>query len=112
VSAHNEVLFNKAIKKLMKVNFEVTDWLLFDDRPKHTWVRHTFDPLSKSIHVTNNVCEIFNSWVGADKSKTMLAMLESVIKRVMVIFQKMYAKVVVTHFKMTSRTRIILDKTT
>ena len=110
--AYNEVLFNKEIEGLRKVNSEVADRLLFDDKPKCTWSIHTFDPLSKSIHVTNNVCEIFNSWVGADKSKTMLAMLESVIKRVMVIFQKMYAKVVVTHFKMTSRTRIILDKTT
>jgi len=84
--AYNEFLFNKTIEGLRKVNSKVVDWLLSDDRPKCTWVKHTFDPLNKSNHVRNNVCEIFNSWVGADRRKPMLAMLKSIIKRMVVIF--------------------------
>ena len=32
--AYNEVLFNKEIEGLRKVNSEVADRLLFDDKPK------------------------------------------------------------------------------
>lgn len=49
VMAYNEVLFNKEIEGLRKVNSEVADRLLFDDKPKCTWSIHTFDPLSKSL---------------------------------------------------------------
>ena len=78
--AYSKILFNKAIEGLRKVNSEATNWLLSDDRPKRRQARHTFDLLRKSDHVTNNVCETFNSWVGADKRNTMLAKLESDIR--------------------------------
>lgn len=109
--AYNEFMFDKAMTAMRKVSNEVADWLLCEERPKHTWARHTYHPLFKSDHVTNNVCEVFNSWLGDDRRKTILCMLESIVCRLMVIYQKRYQQSVTTQYVMTTRVRKILDIT-
>ncbi|KAJ1401847.1 Zinc finger, SWIM-type [Sesbania bispinosa] len=90
--AYNEFVFEKAMDKLKQMSCEAANWLLDPERPKSMWARHTIDPECKSDHVTNNVCESFNSWVGDDRKKTILPMLESITCRLMSRFQRRYEK--------------------
>jgi hypothetical protein len=90
--AYNEFLFDKAMDKLRKVSNEAANWLLDPERPKSMWARHTIDSECKSDHVTNNVSESFNSWLGDDRKKTILSMVESITCRLMARFQTRFEK--------------------
>ncbi|XP_057423577.1 uncharacterized protein LOC130717381 [Lotus japonicus] len=90
--AYNEFMYEKAMDKLRKINIEAANWLLDPERPKNMWARHTIDPKCKSDHVTNNICETFNSWLGDDTEKTILSMIESITCRLMGRFQRRYER--------------------
>jgi len=62
--AYNEFMFEKAMEK--KISVEAVNWMLDPERPKSMWARYTIDSECKSDHVTNNVAESFNSWLGDD----------------------------------------------
>ncbi|KAK7255963.1 hypothetical protein RIF29_29398 [Crotalaria pallida] len=109
--AYNEFMFNKAMEKVGKVSTEAANWLLDPERPKSMWARHTIDPECKSDHVTNNISEAFNSWVGDDRSKTILSMVESLTCRLMKRFQRRYEKGCSFENIITPRIRNVLDTT-
>ncbi|KAK7250678.1 hypothetical protein RIF29_33263 [Crotalaria pallida] len=109
--AYNEFMFNKAMEKVGKVSIEAANWLLDPERPKSMWARHTIDPECKSDHVTNNISEAFNSWVGDDRSKTILSMVESLTCRLMKRFQRRYEKGCSFENIITPRIRNVLDTT-
>ncbi|XP_057444251.1 uncharacterized protein LOC130736432 [Lotus japonicus] len=90
--AYNEFIYEKAMDRLRKLNIEAANWLLDPERPKSMWARHTIDPDCKSDHVTNNIWEAFNSWLGDDRKKTILSMIESITCRLMSRFQRIYEK--------------------
>ncbi|XP_058776102.1 uncharacterized protein LOC131650408 [Vicia villosa] len=90
--AYNEFMFEKAMEKLKNISVEAANWMLDRERPKNMWARHTIDSVCKSDHVTNNVTESFNSWLGDDRKKTILSMIESITCRLMARFQKIYEK--------------------
>lgn len=62
-------MFDKAISAMRKVGNDVVDWLLSSGRLRETRAKYTYNLLFKSDHVTNNVCEIFNSWSGDDQKE-------------------------------------------
>ena len=44
--------------------------------PIYTWARHAFDERVKSEHITNNLTESFNSWLGDLRAKPILSLSE------------------------------------
>ena len=73
---YNEFLFNKAMQ-CIKVNNEAAYvWLL--SKPKEMWARHAYYPRIKIDHVTNNMIELFNQWVGDLRAKPALTMLDGI----------------------------------
>ena len=107
--AYNEFMFNKSMEKLRKVNNEAANWLLDSERPKSMWARHTIDPECKSDHVTNNVSESFNNWLGNDRKKTILSMVDSITCRLMARFQKRYEEGCGFENVITPKVRKVLD---
>jgi hypothetical protein len=109
--AYNEFLFDKAMDKLRKVSNEAANWLLDPERPKSMWARYTIDSECKSDHVTNNVSESFNSWLGDDRKKTILSMVESITCRLMARFQTRFEKGCGFENIITPKIRKVLDTT-
>ncbi|XP_058747011.1 uncharacterized protein LOC131620001 [Vicia villosa] len=110
--AYNEFMFEKAMEKLKNISVEAANWMLDRERPKNMCARHTIDSECKSDHVTNSVTESFNSWLGDDKKKTILSMIESITCRLMARFQKRYEKGREFNNIVTPKIRKVLDITT
>ena len=47
------------------------------------WARHAYDPIIKINHVTNNMTESFNQWVGELRAKPTLTMLYGIRIKIM-----------------------------
>jgi len=109
--AYNEFMFEKAMEKLKNISVEAANWMLDPERPKSMWARYTIDSECKSDHVTNNVTESFNSWLGDDRKKTILSMIESITCRLMARFQKRYEKGCEFENIVTPKIRKVLDTT-
>ncbi|XP_031261891.1 uncharacterized protein LOC116120093 [Pistacia vera] len=56
-------------------------WLL--ENEPHQWSRHAFDTIAKSDHITNNMSECFNLWLGEDRELPILSLLELYQRKVM-----------------------------
>ena len=41
-------------------------------KPEEMWARHAYDPIIKINHVTNNMTESFNQWVGELRANQLL----------------------------------------
>ena len=54
---------------------------------------------------------MFNAWIGDDRKKTILVMLQSIMNRFMVTFQKRYEKESTTYYMVTPKVKVLLDKT-
>jgi len=54
---------------------------------------------------------VFNAWIGDDRKKTILVMLQSIMNRFMVTFQKRYEKESTTYYMVTPKVKVLLDKT-
>ncbi|KAJ0046703.1 hypothetical protein Pint_04754 [Pistacia integerrima] len=75
------------MEKVEAVDREAHRWMIEND--VRSWSRHAFDLDSKSDHVTNNMCEVFNSWLGENRELPILSLLEHYRRRVMVQMQAM-----------------------
>ena len=57
--------------------------------PIHTWARHAFDEGVKSEHITNNLTESFNSWLGNLRAEPILSLFKGLrTKLIMCRMQK------------------------
>ncbi|KAJ0020301.1 hypothetical protein Pint_31925 [Pistacia integerrima] len=83
--AANIIDFQQAMEKVEAVDREAHRWMIEND--VRSWSRHAFDLDSKSDHVTNNMCEVFNSWLGENRELPILSLLEHYRRRVMVQMQ-------------------------
>ncbi|XP_031266842.1 uncharacterized protein LOC116125254 [Pistacia vera] len=81
----NIIDFQQAMEKVEAVDREAHRWMIEND--VRSWSRHSFDLDSKSDHVTNNMCEVFNSWLGENRELPILSLLEHYRRRVMVQMQ-------------------------
>ncbi|WOK97553.1 hypothetical protein Cni_G06261 [Canna indica] len=75
------------------------------------WARHIIDSRCKSDHITNNVTESFNHWVGDDRKKPIMVMVESLTCRIMGRLQRRFEKGSRFEFATTPRIRKIVDMT-
>ncbi|XP_043700195.1 uncharacterized protein LOC122650895 [Telopea speciosissima] len=62
VRAYNPIQFQRSMNAMKSLNKEAHDWLM--KNPVSAWARHAFDHRIKSDHVTNNMTESFNQWIG------------------------------------------------
>ncbi|KAK4854046.1 hypothetical protein QYF36_018176 [Acer negundo] len=52
--------------------------------PVEKWARHAFEPSIKADHISNNMCECFNSWIREDRDKPVLQLLEILRRKLMI----------------------------
>ncbi|XP_043705320.1 uncharacterized protein LOC122655165 [Telopea speciosissima] len=81
-------VYERAIEKMKDTNVEAHDWLL--SNPPSTWSRHAFDTGAKCDHVTNNMIESFNNWIGPMRNKTILSLIDDIRAKVMIRLRKKY----------------------
>ncbi|XP_031251660.1 uncharacterized protein LOC116109573 [Pistacia vera] len=83
--AANIIDFQQAMEKIKAIDREGHRWMIEND--VRSWSRHAFNLDSKSDHVTNNMCEVFSSWLGENRELPILSLLEHHRRRVMVQMQ-------------------------
>ncbi|XP_043805062.1 uncharacterized protein LOC122721398 [Manihot esculenta] len=82
--------FWEAMKMIKRVkDGEPFDWLL--KVPMSQWSRHMFWPEAKSEHLTNNMTESFNAWIGKIRGLPIVKLLDAFRQKCMVRLQKRYA---------------------
>ncbi|KAF8408008.1 hypothetical protein HHK36_007148 [Tetracentron sinense] len=79
--AYNSRVFNFAMDKMKRDKKDAYEWLI--EKPLHSWSRHAFDPRVRSDHVTNNMTESFNQWVGDLRGKPILTLVDSLRVKLM-----------------------------
>ncbi|KAL5541808.1 hypothetical protein UlMin_009518 [Ulmus minor] len=79
--APNVYEFQLAIRKIKAESVDVFNWL--DQLEVKTWAFHAMDPRVKCDHVTSNFVESFNAWVGKDRFKPPITLLESIRSKIM-----------------------------
>ncbi|KAG5561539.1 hypothetical protein RHGRI_004547 [Rhododendron griersonianum] len=88
--AYNQVEYQQAMERIKNISKEAHKWL--SDVSVNQWARHAFDERVKNDHITNNLTESFNSWLGHLRHKPILSLLEGVRTKVMTRIQKRHAK--------------------
>ncbi|KAF8405851.1 hypothetical protein HHK36_007928 [Tetracentron sinense] len=88
--AYNNRVFNFAVDTMKRERKEAYEWLM--EKPMHLWSRHAFDPKVRSDHVTNNMTESFNQWVGDLRGKPILILVDSIRVKLMGRIQCRYEK--------------------
>lgn len=76
-----EVKFKEELEKMDKLGKDICRDLLY--YPKKSWVRAYFEVHSKCDVVENNMCETFNSWILASRHKSIITMLEDIMRKIM-----------------------------
>ncbi|KAL0367435.1 UNVERIFIED_CONTAM: hypothetical protein Sradi_3633600 [Sesamum radiatum] len=79
--SYDIVGFNFAMYKVKELKPATYDWLM--KIPAEQWSRHAFDPRLKNDHVTNNISESFNHWVGELRGKPVLTLLDGLRAKLM-----------------------------
>ncbi|KAH7847186.1 hypothetical protein Vadar_023010 [Vaccinium darrowii] len=99
--------FNYAMTVIKDASTEAHDWLM--GLPPQMWARHTFDSRVKSEHVTNNMVESFNNWVGNCRGKPVLTLIENIRTKLMGKLHKRYEMGSTWQSLVTPKTRKRLD---
>ncbi|KAL0354010.1 UNVERIFIED_CONTAM: hypothetical protein Sangu_0982300 [Sesamum angustifolium] len=84
--SYNAAGFNFALHKIKELKPAAYEWLL--KIPAELWSRHAFDHRLKNDHVTNNLSESFNHWVGELRSKPILTLVDGLRAKLMCRLQK------------------------
>ena len=105
--AYNEFLFNNAMHRIRVNNEAAYDWLM--SKPKEMWARHAYDPRIKIDHVTNNMTESFNQWVGDLRAKPALTMLDGIRIKIMGRLNKRFEKANTLDSLVTPKIKKTLD---
>ena len=74
--AYNEREYNEAMAAIKELNVDAHRWLM--KLPVESRARHAFDGRIRCDHITNNMSESFNSWLGRLRGKPILTMLEGI----------------------------------
>lgn len=81
VRATNEVEYKINMDEMKEKFEDAYDWMM--ETPPVHWAIHLFNESVKSDHVSNNMTECFNSWLGRHRSQPVLTLLENVRRKVM-----------------------------
>ena len=79
--APNVYEFQAAMKKIQTESKDAFEWL--DQLEVRSWAFHAMDPRVKCDHVTSNFVESFNAWVGEDRYKPPITMLETIRSKIL-----------------------------
>lgn len=79
--AYNTLSFKLEMEEIKKISVPAYNYLMEIDPA--TWTRHAFDHQCKVDHVTNNMTESFNSWLGELRCRPVLSMLELMRQKLM-----------------------------
>jgi transposase-like protein len=105
--------FKEAMESIKKANPKAYEWL--EKIPSKMWARSHFDPGSKSDHITNNMTESFNQWIGTLRGKPVLTLVESLVIKIMGKVAKKYGEGLVWDGNLTpnvmKKLKNIKDKT-
>ena len=104
---YNEFLFNKAMQHIRMINEAAYVWLM--SKPKEMWARHAYDPRIKIDHVTNNMTESFNQWIGNLRAKPTLTMLDGIRIKIMGRLNKRFKKANTLDSLVTPKIKKTLD---
>ncbi|KAG5544464.1 hypothetical protein RHGRI_017027 [Rhododendron griersonianum] len=80
--------FNYAMPVIKDTSTEAHDWLM--GLPVQMWARHAFDSRVRSDHITNNLVESFNNWVGNLRGKPVLTLIDNIRSKLMGKLHKRY----------------------
>ena len=78
------------MEQIQAVSKDAVAWMM--QLPLEQWARHKFDPRVKSDHITNNLVESFNHWIGSARSKPILSLVDSIRVKMMGILHKRFEK--------------------
>ena len=78
------------MKQIQAVSKDAVAWMM--QLPLEQWARHKFDPRVKSDHITNNLVESFNHWIGSARSKPILSLVDSIRVKMMGMLHKRFEK--------------------
>ncbi|KAI8527005.1 hypothetical protein RHMOL_Rhmol12G0043000 [Rhododendron molle] len=92
--AYNELEFGYAMESIKSISVAGHKWL---SEVPTVWSRHAFNEAIKNDHITNNLAESFNHWVGPLRFKPVLTMLEGIRTKLMTRLQKRHAATALTH---------------
>lgn len=93
VKAYLEQDFDDAMEKIKQTDPAAYTWLM-EKCGEHvsTWARHGFDTTSKMDHVTNNMSESFNAFLGKMRKMPIITLLEWYRRKTMKRFFTRYNK--------------------
>lgn len=93
VKAYLEQDFDDAMEKIKQTDPAAYTWLM-EKCGEHvsTWARHGFDTTSKMDHVTNNMSESFNAFLGKMRKMPIITLLEWYRRQTMKMFFTRYNK--------------------
>ncbi|XP_043687579.1 uncharacterized protein LOC122638795 [Telopea speciosissima] len=106
-SRHLHNNFKKVFGGMKAERNDAYDWLM--KTPISMWSRHAFVHRAKSDHITNNMTESFNQWVGPCKDKSVLTLIDEIRSKLMGTLQKRFAKACNFEDVITSRMKKKLD---
>ncbi|XP_048319534.2 uncharacterized protein LOC125418882 [Ziziphus jujuba] len=79
--ATNAQDFKRNMDEIKVVKEDAYKWLM--EIPFCHWSRHGFDKSVKNEHITNNIIESFNSWLGESRQKPIITLIEDIRRKVM-----------------------------
>ena len=82
----NATQFKCHMAELYKISPAAHDWLM--GIPVVCWAKHCFPTHTKCSHVTNNMTESFNNWIGNFRAMPILRMLEEIRQKIMTLIHK------------------------
>ncbi|XP_027082353.1 uncharacterized protein [Coffea arabica] len=88
--AYTEVNFKEAMAKIKDLKPAAHEWL--EKIPYHLWSRHAFPTDLKNDHITNNIVESFNHWIGDLRGKNVLTLLDNIRSKLMSRLLKRFEK--------------------
>ena len=74
--ATNEFEFKEHMGKLKDIDEDAYNWLMA--KPLYQWAKHAFSIGSKSGELTNNMCELFKSWINKFRHKPIIKLLDNI----------------------------------
>ncbi|KAL7209671.1 hypothetical protein ACSBR1_031265 [Camellia fascicularis] len=97
------------MQAIQGISKETYAWL--QKVPVEARSRHVFDGMIRNDHITNNMTESFNNWLGISRSKPILTMLETIRCKLIGKFQMRYQKALQWQSNVTLNIKKKLDKT-
>ncbi|XP_028100416.1 uncharacterized protein LOC114299785 [Camellia sinensis] len=88
IRAYNEKEYDQAMQSIKEISNDVFTWL--QKVPVEGRSRHAFDDRIRCDHITNNMIESFNNWLGNMRCQPILTMLENIRCKLKGKFQMRY----------------------